>query len=422
MIGHVAHIPFALVSAVCAMLGLFSPAATQPLLALQAQSSSVGLPRFSSVTTGGSFTCALAIDGTAWCWGASPHGQAGATNSDPECRVDGFRLPCVRNPRRVAQLPKLVELDAGAEHVCGLTEPGDIYCWGKNIVGELGAPLETDRCSFRGPRFDDGTDTYTEACSRRPVKLASALRFKTVSAGNYFTCALDTDGLAYCWGSRADGYVGAGNCCNAELGVFQVDPALRFERLSADGNQACALTATGVAYCWGAGLSRAPLAVVAAEPFSMISRGWQHTCALSTTGRAFCWGYEDSGQFGRGSTVHSAASHPQLVRGEHSFRSIVAGFGTTCGTTTSGELYCWGVGYGLAVRAPDRCQGVDSRIPCATTPTRVPVSDAESVALSGHGHSCVVVSAEVLCWGEGRAGALGAGSRRYSRAPIRLQP
>ena len=85
-------------------------------------------------------------------------------------------------------------ITTGYEQTCAI-ETGRAYCWGSG-----------------GKQLGDGST----AASGTPVAVdtTGALAGKTltrVSAGDDFTCALDTAGRAYCWGANVHGELGDGN-------------------------------------------------------------------------------------------------------------------------------------------------------------------------------------------------------------------
>jgi alpha-tubulin suppressor-like RCC1 family protein len=87
---------------------------------------------FSSVTAGGSHTCALTAAGAAYCWGANDKGQLG----------DGTTTMRT-SPVLVSGGLTFVSLSAGGGHTCGVTV-SSTYCWGANGNGQLGNGATTD--------------------------------------------------------------------------------------------------------------------------------------------------------------------------------------------------------------------------------------------------------------------------------------
>jgi alpha-tubulin suppressor-like RCC1 family protein len=83
-----------------------------------------------SVASGENHTCALASNGSVKCWGYNADGELGARA--------GFIFG-VTTPITVRDLgQRAVSLYAGAFHSCALLANGDLKCWGKSNVGQLG--------------------------------------------------------------------------------------------------------------------------------------------------------------------------------------------------------------------------------------------------------------------------------------------
>jgi len=93
-----------------------------------------GAVHFTSLTAGNLFTCGIATDGFAYCWGANGSGQIG--NGGGANRS---------SPTRVSGNIAFATLVAGQNHVCGSTSSGATYCWGANGSGQLGDGSTTNR-------------------------------------------------------------------------------------------------------------------------------------------------------------------------------------------------------------------------------------------------------------------------------------
>jgi alpha-tubulin suppressor-like RCC1 family protein len=97
----------------------------------------VGGKTVSQVSAGYSHTCALASDGTVYCWGQNDQGQCGTGATDA-----GFDDSDVMTPTQVQGLTgKALEIEAGTNHACALIEGGTVMCWGANDRGQLGQGL-----------------------------------------------------------------------------------------------------------------------------------------------------------------------------------------------------------------------------------------------------------------------------------------
>jgi alpha-tubulin suppressor-like RCC1 family protein len=156
-----------------------------------------------------------------------------------------------------------------------------------------------------------------------PVRVhAGGLRFGLVSAGDFHTCGVTTDNLAYCWGRNNVGGLGDGTTTD-RLTPVPVAGGRRFLRVSAGGFQhTCAVNLFDVAFCWGLN-SRSqlgdntttqrltPVRVVGGLRFRQVSTGEDghfggftgvadHTCGVTTGNLAYCWGDNRFGQLGDG--------------------------------------------------------------------------------------------------------------------------
>ena len=85
-----------------------------------------------------------------------------------------------------------------------------------------------------------------------------------------------------------------------------------------------------------------------------ISAGIVQTCGVVTSGAAYCWGDDTFGQLGVspsllvdqcGTQRLPCSKLPVPVYGRQQFTEISTGPGShSCGVTTRGNLYCWGLG------------------------------------------------------------------------------
>ncbi len=278
-------------------------------------------------------TCALTATGEAYCGGLNNLGQLGNPST-------------VRDTRRVAGGLTFGSISAGTEHTCGVTTDYVAYCWGSNKYGQLGV----------------GTaDTLVHA---RPEMVGNGVR--VIATSSDATCALGTEGIALCWGGFEEGAFGTtGRSYDIKpiMRPAKFDAEARFTALSLGKRHACALDERGQAYCWGAngysqlgprvqrGTATITPTPVGGPRFAAITAGLsEHTCALTADGVAYCWGSNYRGQLGADSNYPNAcrstflpcADQPVPVAGGLRFKSLAAGNSFTCGVTVQGEIYCWG--------------------------------------------------------------------------------
>lgn len=165
--------------------------------------------RFQTISAGRGFSCAIDLSGDGYCWGANSSGQLGAASNESCANHRGAPVSCSSNPVKVEGGYKFQSISAGSAteeysvppnaHACGITVHREVVCWGNNSSGELG----------------NGSTQN----SMVPIKVPTALSFRSVTAGLAHSCALTTDGAVYCWGSNAVGQLGTGNTASSTTPV-----------------------------------------------------------------------------------------------------------------------------------------------------------------------------------------------------------
>ena len=154
-----------------------------------------------ALTSGEGHSCALA-DAMAYCWGYNFAGQVG-NNTTTNALV-----PVAVNTATVLSGRKLVDISAGSSHTCALDDAGLAFCWGYNVVGQL------------------GNNTTTNSAVAVPVVTTGVLNGKTlvqVGNGSNHSCAVDSTGTAYCWGFNTGGQLGNGTTVNSGVPVAVSD-------------------------------------------------------------------------------------------------------------------------------------------------------------------------------------------------------
>jgi len=215
----------------------------------------------------------------------------------------------------------------------------------------------------------------------RPIPICSD-PYTSISAGAQHTCALTKSGLAYCWGLNGDGQLGAATT----TGCY--------------GNQAFNPTC-----------NPKPLAVTcpAGAPcrFNQISAGTTLTAAIDTNGDAWWWG--------RGGVAHHKVT-ATLAGNAVKFWAIAAGYGHACAISQGrSEIWCWGTNaYGEA--------GLPARTPYEVpdwAPTRVLAPIAFKKIVAGGEHTCAIGSTgmDVVCFGRDDYGVNQTKGTSYTQVP-----
>lgn len=97
-----------------------------------------GSDAFVRVDAGFDHSCAIDADGAAWCWGLNSFGQLGVVTVSEACAAFGSAAPCRNSPGLVASSAAFTSISTGSGHACGLSDDGEIWCWGRGAAGQLG--------------------------------------------------------------------------------------------------------------------------------------------------------------------------------------------------------------------------------------------------------------------------------------------
>jgi alpha-tubulin suppressor-like RCC1 family protein len=151
-----------------------------------------GAPALASLAAGGHYTCGLTPTGAAWCWGDNTVGELGAETPDT-------RYP---TPVAVGGGLSFVSLGAGGGHTCGLISGGTAYCWGGNLLGQLGTTTN----------FGTSTPNYS------PIAV-SGLNLAAIAINAAHSCGLTAAGQAWCWGFNRYGQLGNTTNNDTDIGV-----------------------------------------------------------------------------------------------------------------------------------------------------------------------------------------------------------
>ena len=287
------------------------------------------------IGVGSDVTCGLAGDGTVWCWGWCGNDICGSYSNNQispvQATTDTFETFSMRG-----------------QTACGIKADQTLWCWGENNDGNIGNGNTTDQTL--------------------PVQVSGT--WKAVSTAQRHTCAIKTDGTAWCWGRNWQGEVtGDGGSTQYEATPTAVDTTGAvpdtWTAISVGQFYTCAIASDGTAWCWGRGTSGvlgdgtdepdpnpsyAVTAVSGGGTWKAISAGGSATCGIKSDDSLWCWGIHTDGQLGDGITFGSALT-PVAVSGSYSWASVTVSPGQgddlpaqVCGIQTDGTAWCWGTG------------------------------------------------------------------------------
>lgn len=383
----------------------------------------------SQIAAGFEHTCAVKTDGTMFCWGNSANGQLGDNfNAQRSVPVQ------VKGLNGVGLLSGVSSIAAGFRHTCAAKTDGSLYCWGQNSVGQLGDGSTTDHFA--------------------PVlvfNLGGLTNVSSVSTGQYHTCAVKTDGSAYCWGQGANGRLGLGDATQRltpvqVVGIGGSGTLSNVSQIIAGYAHTCALKTDGSMYCWGYNVygqlgdnttsqRLTPVQVTGVggsgtlSNVTWISNNESYTCALKNDGAVYCWGYNFYSQLGDGGTTHRSTPvqvlNVAVVSTVSNAASVGPGMSFSCFSKSDGTVYCGGVnvsgkigdnvasGASTITRyAPVQVKGVGG-VGVLTGITQVRSGESFACALKNDG--------TVYCWGLGSSGQLGENSTTTRYAPVQVK-
>jgi hypothetical protein len=320
-----------------------------------AQAGMAGLPPPADVGCAGSgrrliadsfASCLLGDDGELVCWGGSQWtrqipdqpfvsvsiGQDGACGLGPDCRVTCWGTGQLANapPDLYGRQVVTTALEA-----CALDLDGHARCWG---VPQPGAPFEgrTFSALFDGESavcgiLDGDAEAGDALCWSALSGFTPAAEpgpFVEVGSADHACGRLETGELR-CWGNT---YYGATE-----------HPSGAFESVITGASHfSCALDADHHASCWGAMYFEDEDPALLDPPddeFRVLVAGAAHVCGLTLYGEVRCWGYGVPGDE-RGDTPYFGQASPP----EGEFVEIAVGYWHTCGLRGDGSVECWGAG------------------------------------------------------------------------------
>lgn len=302
--------------------------------------------------------CAVTEDGQLYCWGENTESRLGLDFDSEGYFVERSTLPERVQVEGDEEL-KWEKVSVGKEASCGLSEDGEIYCWGLISSYML------------------GTDPY-EATSELRVKPSEPVKppseggeWIDVSASYGKVYALSdapSGDNTYMWGSGPEG-------------IFHPDPKIdptpvdmRLTQLTRADEHMCGLTDDAMISCWGEGtvgyvalnsacegqedceLDTPSTFGIEGSQIEQVSTGEEHLCMLNAgegEPLIYCWGDDSYGRLG------NSANPPDPAEDENQWQTIglpvqdqdntaydwaavSAGMHHTCATTQRGLLYCWG--------------------------------------------------------------------------------
>jgi alpha-tubulin suppressor-like RCC1 family protein len=351
------------------------------------------------LSAGRNFNCGIKTNGSAWCWGLNNWGQLGIDQT-------GYKM--FPTPQLVSDSGPWASLAAGDYHICALKDGGALYCWGDNRFGQLGN--------------NSNQDSHTS-----PVASAQSGSFSAVASGGSHSCAIDTNGALWCWGSNNADQLGTGDPnVKLERSPTKIGTDADWASLALGNDFSCALKKDGALWCWGSGEHGqlgtgdnddrlTPTPIAGSSKHSQVAAGTATTCAIEEGGALLCWGNGEHGKLGDGVP---SMNTPTPIGQSKDWIGIAVGASHLCGLKEDGSIECWG--QALKGQTGD---GIDHSSWAPTTVNGGPNawSDRISTPVARGFSTCGVADDGALwCWGLNRYGKLGTGDVVARREPAQV--
>ena len=342
-----------------------------PVYVVDGDSSAAHIEGIVQISAGSNHACALNIEGKVFCWGRQSDGQLG----------NGATSTAHINYPATVDLSNIVQIASLDRHTCALGSDGEVFCWGRGVLGQLGNNADgSQNLPVKVVAQDSTTDPLTGIIQ--------------IAIGSNHTCALNFAGEVFCWGQGTYGQRGDNRTTNINYPVKVVSdsvgtPLSNIAQVVTGSSHTCALNNDGNVFCWGYGAngrlghgedgnSSLPVSVVESDGsqsllsnVTQISAGYRHTCTLKTDSTLVCWGLGDNGQIGN--NAKSSHDAPVIVvsgNGETSpltnIIHVAAGGSHTCALSDIGNIYCWGNGSDGALADNDASITHDVNYPALT--------------------------------------------------------
>ena len=267
-----------------------------PVAVIDGSGSTTPLGSIAQVAAGEFHTCALDLSGEVWCWGQETFGalgnNLGSFNTFSGNSFKSYPVKVVAGDGETNALSNIVQITAGDQVTCALSDEGEVYCWGEGGDGRLGDGTNTDR----------SYPAKVIAGSGETDPLSNIVQ---IAAYDDHVCALSESGEVYCWGDNTDGQLG-----NDQSGASN-DKNYPVKVVDGDGSS------------------------TALAGISSIAVGADHSCAIKNDGELLCWGNEQYGRLGNNVATDTTKDHPVTV---HSADGVTTAL--DLGTPTYSSYIC----------------------------------------------------------------------------------
>lgn len=261
-------------------------------------------------------------------------GSAGLCVRDKQSRV--LCQPRPGEPFTAIAIPPVTTLAGSIGYACALAQEGSVWCWGTNASVVHGVFLRGDYRDERPTLAMQGTAVALCAASYRaclirasgevscvgrlnesdspgpdvPRPLARSFAATSLACGTLASCAVQTDGQVMCWRNWDAPSGRTASVITPALTPHLVAGLTDAVQISFDDETVCARRRDGHVACWGenlygqvgdgtvGGVRLFPVGVAGVEGAIDISTSGSHSCAVLPNGGVACWGRALDGEVG----------------------------------------------------------------------------------------------------------------------------
>ena len=301
-----------------------------------------GGTNWKQVSGGNTHTAAIKTDGTLWTWGSSVGVNAGLRLTPVTTFAGGTNWA----DTATTEPEDLYTLTAGTQYTAAIKTDGTLWTWGAG--------------NFSGFIFTGHLGVNDLISRPTPVTtFAGGTNWKQVNSKQYHTAAIKTDGTLWTWGYGNIGRLGNAQITNRSTPVTTFAGGTNWKQVSAGNFHTAAIKTDGTLWTWGSGFSgilgnaviignrSTPVTTFAGGTnWKQVSGGANHTAAIKTDGTLWTWGqnfsFIGSGQLGTNDTTNRSTPVTTFAGGTN-WKQVSGGANHTAAIKTDGTLWSWGL-------------------------------------------------------------------------------
>ncbi|MBC7425867.1 MAG: hypothetical protein H7321_04970 [Bacteroidia bacterium] len=407
--------------------------------------------------------CVVASDDHPYCWGKGDYGQLGNgsfVNSNVPVAVDSTGVIAGVSIKNIF-VTEFNTFVLGTNNLLYGFGENSSYSLGNNSNLRAAIPVSLYTHTPSNEVFSDIDLKYIDGngqvcvirsnnnlyCGKSDKDVAYKFSFGAINVKEVTTpvqnytktsCALSTDGKAYCWGDGTSGALGNGSNVSSNTPVAVDTSGVLSGKvikkiMTVDTSQFCALTTDGAYACWGTGykgdgnfygMSNIPVSpdmsgVLSGKTIKSVSLSSYYTFILASDDKVYSWGIPGA-MLGNGTTLVFATTPVGVdfagVLNGLTAKSLSSGSNTACIIASNDKAYCWGVNTDGMV---GNGNNINATIPVAVSTAGVLNNKKILKLYTLNNHWCAIADDnKVYCWGYNNAGQLGNGTTTSSNIPV----